>query len=129
MIGIALLAVALYSIYRYNQPTASVESLPADYRTSAVALYDAFANNEAAANAQYVDKVLLVSGVVEAVIRTDTTLIILLKSNSIAGGVSCNLPAGNAATASANSGDNLSIKGRCTGFLADVMLVDCVLEP
>ena len=127
-IGILMLCIAAYAFYLYNKPHTSVADVAPALTISAPDLYAAFAQNEAAANRQFEDKVVLVKGTVNDVSRTDSTLTIQLESNNIAGGVSCNVLTKNTTAAVIKSGEPVSIKGRCTGFLADVMLADCVIE-
>jgi hypothetical protein len=127
-VAILMLCVAAYAFYLYNKPHTSVEAITPAVTINATDLYEAFAQNEMAANKEYVDKVVLVKGKVSEVSHTDSTLTILLESNSIAGGVSCNILAKNTTAASIKNGQPISIKGRCSGYLADVMLADCVIE-
>jgi hypothetical protein len=127
-IGILMLCVAAYAFYLYNKPHTSVAAVAPAFNITAPDLYASYAQDEAAANKKYMDKVVLVKGTVNDVSRTDSTLTILLESNNITGGVSCNILGKSATAVAIKSGDPISIKGRCTGFLADVMLADCVIE-
>jgi tRNA_anti-like len=127
-IGILMLCIATYAFYLYSKPHTSVDAIAPAVTISATDLYSAFAQNEADANKKYIDKVILVKGTVSDVSRTDSTLTVLLESDNIAGGVSCNILAKNTTAAVLKSGQPVSIKGRCSGFLADVMLADCVVE-
>jgi hypothetical protein len=127
-VGILMLCLVAYAFYLYNKPHTSVAAIAPAITISATDLYDAYAQNEAMANKRFLNKVLLVKGIVNDVSHTDSTLTIFLKSNDIAGGVSCNITANNITSASISNGAPISVKGRCTGFLADVMLADCVIE-
>ena len=127
-IGILMLCLAGYAFYLYNKPHTSVAAIAPSITINAADLYAAYAQNEPAANKQFLDKVVLVKGKVSDVSRTDSTLTVLLESNDIAGGVSCNIIAKNTTAASIKNGEPVSIKGRCTGYLADVMLADCIVE-
>ena len=127
-IGIVMLCVAIYAFYLYNKPHTGVADIAPAITLNAPELFAAYSQNEAAANKQFLDKVILVKGNVSDVERTDSTLTVLLESNDIAGGVSCNIITKNTTAASIKKGNSISIKGRCTGFLADVMLADCVIE-
>src|SRR3954464_9760838 len=111
-VAILMLCVAAYAYYLYSKPHTSVEAITPAVTISATDLYSAFAQNEMAANKIYVDKVVLVKGKVSEVSHTDSTLTILLESNNIAGGVSCNVLAKNT-TAAIKNGQPISIKGRC----------------
>ena len=81
----------------------------------------AFRENEAAANARYLGKVIEVSGKVREVQRANRAITIQLD------GVSCSfLPAAKPKLPS--TGEMIHIKGKCAGSLMDVSLVDCVTE-
>lgn len=127
-IGILMLCLAAYAFYLYNKPHTSVAAVVPAFTINAADLYAAFEQNETAANTKYVDKVVMVKGSISDVMRTDSTLTITLESNNIAGGVSCNISTKNTPQAFVKTGESISIKGRCTGYLADVMLTDCVVE-
>ncbi len=99
-IGILMLCVAAYAFYLYSKPHTSVAGVAPSVTISATNLYAAFAQNEVNANKEYIDKVVLVKGTVSDVSRTDSTLTVLLESNNIAGGVSCNILDKNATTSS-----------------------------
>jgi len=127
-IGILMLCIATYGFYLYTKPHTSVADVAPAYTVSAADLYAAYAQNEAEANKKYLDKVLLVNGTVDDVSRTDSTLTILLQSNDIAGGVSCNVTNKEEISTDIKKNMSISIKGRCSGFLADVTLADCAIE-
>jgi len=123
-----MLCVAAYAFYLYSKPHTSVAGVAPAVTINATDLYTAFAQNEVGADKKYLDKVILVKGTISDVSRTDSTLTVLLESNNIAGGVSCNILDRNNASAAIKNGQPISIKGRCTGYLADVMLTDCAIE-
>lgn len=127
-IGILMLCLVAYALYMYNKPHTSVAAVTPAVTINAADLYTAYSQNEAAANKQYLDKVLLVKGTISDVTHTGNALTIMLESNDITGGVSCNISDAGTAKQSVEKGKPIYIKGRCTGFLADVTLVDCVIE-
>jgi hypothetical protein len=124
LIGILLcLAVAAVVYYNYQKPRTGVGGKSAAYSISAEALYNAFITNEAAADQQYTGKVLQVKGAVMEVQKSETSVLVILKGAESGGGVSClftntkekDWPA---------VGSEVNVKGRCSGFLMDVNLVD-----
>jgi len=123
-----MLCIAAYAFYLYNKPHTSVAAIAPAVTINASDLYSAFSQNEAEANKRFIDKVILVKGTISDVSHTDSTLTVLLESNNIAGGISCNILDKNTNVAVLKSSQPVSIKGRCSGFLADVMLADCVIE-
>ena len=115
--------------YVYNEPHKGVSDVKPDIQITAADLYNDFQRNEASANKKYLNKVIEVTGNVSEVQNVNGSPIILLSSTGDMGGVSCQL---------ANNGSNnknnlktstiITIKGKCSGYLMDVNLVDCVLK-
>jgi hypothetical protein len=124
VVGIICLIIAGWLYYLYQQPRTGVENKAADYSIAANTLYEAFVANEAVANQKYVDKVLKVEGIVQH-IDTVNGKNVLLNGGTEQGGVNCSLAETSLIPA---VGAGVVIKGRCTGFLMDVSLVDGVLE-
>lgn len=125
--GLLLCLVAAAGVYySYNKPRAGVENKSAAYHLEAAKLYKDFEKDEAAANVQYNGKVLAVTGKIIDIQKGSNELLVILEGSD-GGGVSCsfaspvpqNIPALQSIT---------TIKGRCTGFLMDVNLVDAVFE-
>lgn len=113
-------------LYFYNKPRTTAADRHTDDRVTAKELYRAFAQDENTANKLYGNKVLEVSGDVLQVQQTGKDLSILLQGGSKdSGGVNCTIS--NATIAAPKVGDNLHIKGLCTGFLMDVSMVDATI--
>jgi hypothetical protein len=75
-----------------------------------------------------VGKVIEVSGIVSSVNESVDYVSINLKA-AAEGGVNCSISKKDlSADETFKKGDSLTIKGKCTGFLMDVNLVDCVLR-
>lgn len=127
-IGILMLCLVGYGVYLYKKPHADASALAADYTLNATALYADYEKDEAAADKKYLSKIIAVKGTISGVEKTDSTLTYSLQSDSPMGGINCSMASTNKQAATAKKGDAIIIKGRCTGFLADVALVDCVIE-
>lgn len=125
-IGILLLVMAGRGYYLYNKPRTGVEDKQADVTIAAADLYNQYNSDETAANQKYLNKIISVSGIAGEVNKTDSTYTILLKGDADMGGISCNLF--DAQTAAVAKGKTVTIKGKCTGYLMDVALTDCVIE-
>ena len=120
---VCLLAAA-WLYYNYQKPRAGVAAKEAAYTITATELYNAFATNEAAANEKYNGKIITVNGIVTDVTKSEDALLVILKGSE-SGGVSCSFT--NNKHTIPRTGSEVTIKGRCTGFLMDVNLVDAVL--
>jgi len=128
-LALCLVGAASWGYYWYQKPRASLANVKADYTLTATDLYNAFAKNEQQANQQYNGKVIAVTGVVAAVQTTDSTESIVLASDNDMGGINCSLLKSAAKkTPLPVKGQTIQIKGRCTGFLMDVNLVDAVIQ-
>ncbi len=125
-IGIALLCTAAWGLFLFNKPHSDVGDKKADMILQADDLYQQYSKDETAANAKFLNKIITVTGTVNQIDETNNAAIILLKNKDDAGGVSCNLFAHK--KVSVQQGKAVTIKGRCTGFLMDVALTDCVIE-
>jgi hypothetical protein len=124
VIIVAVLAtVAIIAVY--NKPHQSVDNV--DKEVTAIELIKAFDNNEIQANETYLDKVIEVKGKVRQVIKQENAFIVLLgDDSSLMSGVSCTLDDKDDSVAyGLKAGDEVAIRGICTGFLLDVVLVNC----
>ncbi|HSZ84501.1 MAG TPA: hypothetical protein VK787_00635 [Puia sp.] len=120
-----LLCIAIWAVYEYKKPHTGAGSKTTDVQTDAVSLYNDFTKNEAAANTRYLDKIIEVTGTVDAVQNSNGALVVMLNANQMMGEINCKMF--DSADSSFKKGDKIIIKGKCAGFLSDVNLVDCVL--
>lgn len=118
--------VAGWAYYSYNKPRSGVTGKATDYDVSAAQLYNDFASNEAAATEKYGGKVIAVHGVVNEVQRNSDGVLVLMQADEAPGGISCSMTTNDAAVLP-EAGTSITIKGKCTGFLMDVNLVDAVI--
>src|ERR1700679_2942533 len=126
MIIIAFLCVAAEGYYLYNKPRASVASEAADLSIPAATLYNQYDQNEHAADSMYLGKIIEIKGVLSSIDHTGTTDILELSPQKSGGGISCQMfpHDKNIIPAYPAIGSTITIKGKCTGFLLDVSLVD-----
>lgn len=109
----------------YNKPHRNVEAAKG-LEVSAAQLIADYESNEAAANGKYLDKVIAVTGEVTEVAKNQKAETVITLKGTDMGGIICTLEA---ATATAiTPGTNVSIKGICTGYLTDVVLVRAVVQ-
>jgi len=108
----------------YTKPHRNV-SQAKSLQVTAAGLVAAYENNEANANSMYLDKILEVTGEINEVIKNQKgETVITLKGGDMSG-VICTLEG--IASPDIKPGSSVVIKGICTGFLTDVVLVRCVL--
>lgn len=120
-----LLIGGLIGFYQFNKKVKGLEDVEADFTLTSDELFDAFEQDEPAAQANYVGKVVEVSGEVARINLTDSLQsIVLTAQNSMIGGVNCTFSQNieNIAV-----GDKVSVKCQCQGYLMDVVLNNCSL--
>jgi hypothetical protein len=122
LIIVVMAGVALFFVYNKEHRTADV----ADASLDASSLVNAFSENEEEANGQFLDKVIEVTGKVKEVIEQGDSYIVLLGDETSMNSVSCTLdPAADSVAYGLQAGDKIVVRGICTGFLMDVVLVNC----
>jgi hypothetical protein len=123
---ILLLGFGGYIYYRVSKPRPGLSNVTPAVSIAATELYRQYQANETAADSLFIDKVIEVTGTVANIEATDSTLSLELKGGE-SGGINCSIAGGNK-TNVFKSGDTVTLKGRCSGFLMDVLLTDCVIE-
>jgi len=126
-IGALILACAGYGFYMYKKKPADIRKEPAQYEVSAAALVAEFNKDETAANKKYLDKVIAVKGKV-ADIKTDSVgqATVFLDSGDLMAAVTCSFYQDEASiTKQLRPGNEVTVKGKCTGKLMDVVLNKC----
>lgn len=120
---VVCLLVAGWAYYQYQKPRAGIAHAAASYRLTAEQLYNEYSSAEAAAEQKYGGNVIEVSGIVADVQKTAHVTNVLLAAGGATGGVNCSMQN----RAGVAIGKPITVKGRCTGFLMDVTLVDAVV--
>jgi hypothetical protein len=117
----------LVGLIMFNKKHPDTAKTRPDFIITAVALQKEFDNNEAAASARYINKILEVNGRIASVTPADSShLNIALKTGSDMSSVICTFPA-ISGSPSFKSGDEITLRGECSGFLMDVLLNNCAI--
>lgn len=126
---IATIAIA-FIVYQYTfrKVAPNVAHKKADAELTAADLLEAFENNEQSANTLYLGKILIVSGTVESVSQ-DSLPSIYIKDTTSLSGVICGFDQNTPDVSNIQKGAEIRIKGICTGYLMDVILNKCSIEP
>jgi tRNA_anti-like len=112
--------------YMYNKPVASLEKKKADAEITADQLISAYEADEKAADSLYLGKVVQVKGKVSAVAQEEGTTKIQLETSNPISMIICEMEDSTTGT-EVKSGDEVTIKGMCSGYLSDVILVQSTL--
>lgn len=126
---IGLLIIGIGSgAYMYYKPHQNIKASKAQVSLSAAEVFQAFESDETAANEQYLDKIMAVSGSVRDVSKNEEGIIsVTLDAGQDMFGVICQLDQLTKHTREDFPiGEKVSFKGICTGMLMDVVLVRCV---
>jgi len=130
--GVALLvlAAASFGYYEYSRGNADLEGATAQVCIAAPALLGEFTQNEAQADAKYLNKITCARGVVKSVEKDHTgSISITLDAGDPIANVSCELDVRHINQAEKiHAGDTVNMTGICTGMLTDVVLVRCIAE-
>jgi hypothetical protein len=126
--GILLICLAGWGIYKVYKPHHNVEFDQTAATLSATSMYNDFMNRESVANQKWVGKVIEITGKIESVNESGNYVSINLGATAD-GGVNCSVLKKDFHPARPlNKGDLITVKGKCTGFLMDVNLVDCIIK-
>ena len=112
--------------YKYNQPVASLENKKPDVEVTASKLISEYEADEKTANGIYLGKVVQVSGKVAAIGNEEGKTKIQLETENPISMIICELEDG-ADAGTTKVGDEVKIKGLCSGYLSDVILVQASL--
>ena len=124
-----LLLVAGWGYYQYQRPHQSAAGESANVTIGADSLYAQYAGNEKVCDAKYLGKVVEVSGQLSEIQHSGQSEVWILSTGAAnTGGVNCQLfPGEKVPEPHPKPGDQVTVKGRCSGFLMDVNLSDCIV--
>lgn len=128
IIGVGVLIGLATGFYLWNKPHKNMQRATADLTLTAAELMTAFNADETAANTKYLDKVVAVTGkVLEATTNGEATVVSLDAADDL-GSISCELDRFSKQNRTTFSpGEEVTLKGICSGKTIDVVLVQCVL--
>ena len=112
--------------YMYNKPVASLENKKPDVEVAASKLISDYEADEKTANEMYLGKVVEVTGQVAGTAVEDGKTKVQLETGNPMSMIICELEDGGEAV-SVKAGDEIKIKGLCSGYLSDVILVQASL--
>jgi len=114
--------------YVFRATDSNVAYSKADVEISAQDLLKRFESDENSANAAFLDKVILVTGIVEHVAHDSLGVTVYLVNPDEISGVICSFSDSETNLDKVKVGDPLKVKGICTGYLMDVVLNKCSIE-
>ncbi len=107
--------------FYWNKPQQNIKDA-SSIKVSATELFTLYSTDEQKANLSYIDKIVQVTGEVSSVTKnTEGKTVVLLKTNDPLFGVNCTMEE----DAEMKAGETLTLKGMCTGYLTDVVVIRC----
>ncbi len=121
------LAGILFGLYMFNLKAKDLQKVKPDFVITAGELQKAFEANETTANTTYLGKVIEVSGTINDLKSGEgNTFNVSLKTESPMSSVICTFQS-MTGLQNLKSGDQITIRGQCSGFLMDILLNNCVV--
>ena len=131
-VAIVVSIVVIACIYGYKEYTRKLpdaNKLKVAFNLKAADLLSQFETNEVKATAQYSDKVISVQGIIGSFQSTDTSGTVFLNDGNSMSSVMCQFDKKNfQGMLDLQKGESITIKGICSGYLMDVVMVRCVIE-
>jgi hypothetical protein len=122
----AVLIGGLIAYNMYNKSHVETKDATSDIVISPKELLDAYELDEAAADAKYLDKIIEVKGTVKAINQVDKGGSLTLDTGNDMSSIICEFESVDA-YANVKAGDQVTVKGFCSGKLMDIVLVRCSL--
>ena len=126
MILILIGATGIY-FWTFRKADTSVSSKKADYELEASELLQRFEENEQLANEKYLGKILVVQGIINDITEDSLNISLHLDADNELSGIICSFNKAVINPQSVTIGDNVKVKGICTGYLLDVVMNRCSL--
>ncbi len=127
------LIIAFSSIYYvFNMPHRNLSTETASYTLKAADLITQFKKDDVEANKKYLNQALSVSGIVKSIRRLENHGIVISLEDAMEG-VSCSVDSLDVVKyktklSAIKEGSSASLKGRCSGMLMDIQIINCVPE-
>jgi len=117
----------LAALIMFNKKHTDTAKAKPDFVVTAIVLQKEFEDNEAAASARYINKIIEVTGSIVSITRSDTTNTnISLKTGNDMSSVIC-ASRSIVDPSKFNAGEEITLRGECSGFLMDVLLKNCAV--
>lgn len=129
LIGLILIIISLYFIINlYNKPFLDIEKSNPKIEITALEILNDYQADERLANEKYVDNLIQIKGEVADIKYENGTSVITLKGENDFSNIICRmLPEANLEVLKLKKGAQIMVKGVCTGYLLDVVMVRCIL--
>jgi tRNA_anti-like len=119
----------LAGLIMFNKKHTDTSRAKPDFIVTATSLQKEFEDNEKTASAKYINKILEVKGTIASITPADSSNTnISLKTGSDMSSVICTFSK-IADPSKFKTGEEITLRGECSGFLMDVLLNNCAVIP
>lgn len=126
--GIVFVGLLMYAIIQYNKPHVDIKNSQAEITINVEQLISQFKNDETLATQKYTDKVIQIEGILNNISISEGNSVISLKYKNEETSVICYMqPENSLNLLKLKKGEQIKIKGVCTGFLLDIIMVRCLI--
>ena len=130
LIGLVVGLSAVY--YVFNKPRRNVSKEEAAFTLDAKQLISDFKKDESSATAKYLDKAIMVKGEIKNIRTLDNHSMVFSLEDEMEG-VSCTVDSADVVNNTSKlalftKGSTGTFKGRCSGMLMDIQIINCVPE-
>jgi hypothetical protein len=130
LIGLVIGISAVY--YVFNKPRRDVSKETAAFTLDAKQLISEFKKDESSATAKYIDKAIIVKGEIRSIRTLDNHSMVFSLEDEMEG-VSCTVDSADVVSSASKlgqftKGSTGTFKGRCSGMLMDIQVINCVPE-
>ncbi|MEM9547048.1 MAG: hypothetical protein AAGA77_13790 [Bacteroidota bacterium] len=112
--------------YMYTKPVDKMNTMSVDETVSAEQIFTAFEEDEMKANEKYLDKVVVIKGTVTKTSKDAEKATIFLDTGDMLANIMCQMEDTQAVLPA--EGETISVKGLCTGYLTDVVLIKGIIH-
>lgn len=128
LLAVLVILGGYLGIRMYNKPHVNVAESDPDLVLFSQTLLDDFESDEISANEKYLEQIIQVTGKIQKLGTANGNGTITLTNGTSMGSVICHLSEmENKKMVSLREGQEIMVKGICTGYLMDVILINCVL--
>ena len=127
LIVILALGAAAFAFYQFQKPVSSIANEEPYVAYTSQELFAYFRDHEQIATKDLNGKIVQVSGsIIDVLSNSDSSITVVLGADHPVFGVKCRFEPGSLAESKPISGDEIELKGICTGMTADVEINQCV---
>lgn len=122
---VILITAGFVGYKMYTKPHRNVERAKA-IAISAIQLATEYETNEPVANSKYLDKILQVNGEINEISKNQKGETVIVLKGTDMGTIRCTLEG--VVAPEIKTGSSTVVKGICTGYLTDVVIVRCIFQ-